>query len=128
MAKLKDLPKYKKRLVKEAIKGFDFDWVYLLRLERIKLQNMLLHHQTEQFVTDWKYICKNIQICINLLDIIIDDELKYKGYVNFNNEYRYIRNGFIFHKDPFGKSLLRVEKAFMIYHKMRIQYLREWWD
>lgn len=134
MSKIKRLTKSQKRLVKAAIRGGDFDYGYLLELEKIKLQNMYDYFSLSQMTDDWKRVCSQIKICINLLDIILNGS--YNKYVNLNNFKRFIKA--IDSKNCDKTKLLdfyrkfpsdfAVLKAEHLYYKMRYWYTKTWWD
>ena len=134
MSKLKRLTKSQKRLVKAAIRGGDFDCGYLLELEKIKLQNMYDHFYESRITDDWQRMCSQIKICINLLDIIMNDN--YKKYVNLNNYQRFKKySSFVdpskvdflgfYKKFPSDLAILKAEH---LYYKIRNYYTKTWWD
>ena len=134
MPKIKRLTKSQKALVKAAIRGGDFDYGYLLELEKIKLQNMYNYFSLSQLTDDWKRVCSQIKICINLLDIILKEE--YNKYVNIKNYHRFIKATNL--QDPKRVDFLDLWKRFPddlailkaehLYYKMRYYYTKNWWD
>ncbi len=66
---------------------------------------------------------------------IVDDPDSYYTipvYVNYNNALRFCKMEISKYADPkrgaLWKSQLRVEKAWHIYHKLRLYFMRTWWD
>lgn len=138
-------------VVKEATKGYPFDYAYLYNLEYAKLKEMLRYHETSKVpVCDKErlQVKRSLQFAISMMDIFMDDsnlyESKHIGPLldkegKFNaRSMRYnckvkvnTRNG-----DRFcSKSLyskfpheLYVEKARYLYHQIRYRYECSWWD
>lgn len=57
-------------LIREACVSYPYDWVYLLRLDRVKLEQMLEYFKTNNITGTEPIICRDLRICINLIDII----------------------------------------------------------
>lgn len=130
---------YRKILVAD----YQFDYGYLLDLERFKLQLMLKSFKDEPH-TDHTSDIRWISICIKLIDIIQEEDsalevvememskpqFKLIKYVNINNAFRFG----IEYLDRYDglqvyrKELLRQQKALYLYNKIRYNYMLEWWD
>lgn len=60
----------------------DFDFAYLLILERFKLKKMIKNFQEAQHPTvGIEYTIRDMQICVNLIDIILEEDSAYKTYL-----------------------------------------------
>lgn len=62
---------YKKLLKNDK----DWDYYYLLLLERKKLQRMAEHFSKEVITVDDTMIAKELSLCVRLLDIVLDMEV-----------------------------------------------------
>lgn len=122
---------------------YQFDYGYLLDLEKFKLQLMLKSFKDESH-TDHTNDIRWIFICIKLIDIIQEEDsalevvememskpqFKLVKYVNINNAFRFG----IEYLDRYDglqvyrRELLRQQKALYLYNKIRYNYMLEWWD
>ena len=123
-------------VIVEAISSPPFDWSYLSRLERAKLYEMKSYFELTNGTFDHTNDIRWINICIKLLDIIIDEPEDHR-YVNTNNMWRFIRstdyvNGVIKEDvEDYYKSYpqdLRWVKAEHLYYEIRKRYTSHWWD
>ena len=120
-------------LVKEAIFSKDFDYAYLLQLEQAKLKSMYNYFNSYRYTSDWKRIRSQIKICIDLLDILINED--YTKKVNVRNIDRFTKN---LDKKDNSEGLknfiithpneLAYLKANNLYYEIRKQYTKTWWD
>jgi hypothetical protein len=125
------------RLIGETITDPPYDYCYLLRLERAKLQEMANYFSHVDFVDHTRDIYW-INICIRLIDIITDDETTTDTpKVNTNNMWRFIninriRPGVLPSEvEDYYKAYpsdLRQAKANALYYEIRKQYTQGWWD
>lgn len=124
------------KLINHAVADPSYDWAYLLRLEKVKLQEMLNYFKSMSHTFDHGNDIKWISICIKLLDIIVD-EPEDQRYVNARNMWRFIR------KTELAKGVekedvehyyklypqdLRWIKAENLYYEIRKNYTCRWWD
>lgn len=127
--------------------AYEWDSVSILELEQEQLKRIHDYISKYQSYTKWKYDIWKINICLNLLDIIlsevdivetIDTDINSLGnihkckcipYVNINNANRFLNTNFINSNLPIDliKSELYEEKAWRLYHKLRMRYMRDWW-
>lgn len=132
---------YRKLLWKDE----QYDYGYLLNLEKFKMQLMLDYFKSSPCVDHTNDI-RWISICIKLIDIINEndsalefdntvklwkDTLKLTKYVNIKNSSRYnlysqCHNSKL--NTKYVKNTLRQEKALYLYHKIRYNYICKWWD
>lgn len=119
----------------EAISGYPYDSGFLLKLERAKLKEMLEYFKRSDIVDHTNDI-KWIKICINLLDIIIEEPEDYP-YVNIQNMWRFIRptdyakgveKENVEHYYKSYPQDLRWVKAEHLYYEIRKRYTTHWWD
>lgn len=120
-----------------------FDFGYLLELEKLKLQLMIKEFKTHPH-TDHTSNIRWISICIKLIDIIQEEDsalevvemktskpqFKLVKYVNINNASRF-RIEYLDQYDRlqvYRRELLRQQKALYLYNKIRYNYMLEWWD
>lgn len=111
----------------------DYDWEFMLDLERFKLKRMAQYFSKSQIVSDWEIIVKEINLCIKLIDIITErdtlgnfyDGTKKLPYVNTKNYKRFLKS---FYNNDFYYSELRVTKALYLYNLIRTYKMRSWWD
>ena len=137
--------------IKVGWKDQDWDYAYMLYMEKAKLEDMAKYYATSHITTtDWA-VARDARICSKLIDIINGDDasyaLKYKEKgqwdnfkvnklkrVNTKNWKRFIRYG-QFSEQLKDKDLrdmmeddLRVEKAWSLYCKIRQYNMRSWWN
>lgn len=123
------------RVIKHALTDPPYDWAYLLELEKVKLKEMH-NYFSRSDISDHKEDLKWINICINLIDIIINQPEEHT-YVNTNNMWRFIVstdyvNGVIKEDvEDYYKAYpqdLRWVKAEHLYYEIRKRYTSHWWD
>lgn len=125
------------RLIGETITDPPYDFCYLLRLEKAKLQEMANYFSHVDFV-DHTHDIYWINICIKLIDIITEDEtITDTPKVNTNNMWRFIRptdyvkgveKEDIEHYYKSYPQDLRWVKAEHLYYEIRKFYTSHWWD
>lgn len=135
---LRNLYNYRKILWRD----YQFDYGYLLDLEKLKLQLMIDEFKNSPHVDHTSNI-RWMSICIKLIDIIQERDSaldrqpsshKYilTKYVNISNAYKHGLETNTHHKNPevvvFAKDMLRQWKALYLYNKIRYNYIYEWWD
>lgn len=129
--KQRKLNKSQKRLLKLIKKDYNWDWEFLMELEKVKLINMSEYFSQSQIVEGWEIIVRQINLCIKLIDIICDNFNDVK-YVNVRNAYRFVKDVSIFKesdwKEQFIKNDLYVLKAENLYYEIRKRFTRTWWD
>ncbi|MEG1008257.1 MAG: hypothetical protein RSE41_00160 [Clostridia bacterium] len=125
-----------KRKIVKAI-GQPWDWIYMLELEKAKLETMLSYFNQSHIVEDENIIIRDIKLAISLIDIIIDDgmsntsfengEFQDNNKVNLRNANRFMPSlnitGFVC-----AKGYVKTEKAWHLYNKLRLYKMRNWWD
>ena len=127
----------------------DWDYAYLIALEKKKLQRMHDCIKQEGHLENNAIVVRDIAICIRLIDIFMENDAVYKTllhqsfsgadfpvYVNVRNERRFFRVTPI--KDAqaegnrdkvfFSIISLRQQKALHLYHLIREYNLLTWWD
>ena len=123
---------YRKLLLKDQ----DYDYGYLLNLERFKLVQLNKYFKNST-ICDHEHNIKWITICIKLINIIneedsavdfTDKKWKLLKYVNINNDYRFGLDHNLYTNQIDFKDLLRQQKALYLYHKIRYNYILYWWD
>ena len=151
--KIKRIPYRIKKIfkyIKLAYNDFDWDYYYMLILEKAKLEDMARYYATCNIAeTDWA-VARDARICSRLIDIINGDNSSYT--------YRYKENGCTdgsgiiklkkvnrFNKDVrlpvyllskgdnnemawLFEDELRIEKAWNLYCKIRENNMRSWWN
>lgn len=130
-------------LIKEACVSYPYDFDNYFRLERAKLVQMLEYFQLSVIVETSK-IVRDLKICINLLDIILenttvidasatgimwpkDGEKFYNRDINTNNMFRFIS---IKHESYYMDNLdeYYIEKAKHLYFEILKNRIFTWWD
>lgn len=126
------------RVVKTAFNGPAYDWSHLLRLEQAKLKEIKSYFETDfaSSTFDHKKDIYWINICIRLIDIIVDQSEDYP-YVNTRNIWRFIQSSDYVKGvkkedvEDYYKSYpqeLRWVKAEYLYYEIRKRYTSRWWD
>lgn len=123
------IKKYSKILKEDR----DYDFEYMLNLEKFKLKRMSEYFSKSQIISDWERVVKEINLCIKLIDIITEKDppgYLYNGtkklpYVNTRNYKRFLK--YIYDND-FYRDDLRQTKALYLYNLIRTYRMMSWWD
>ena len=125
-----------KKLIKLASKFKSYDYSYMLTMEREMLHLMCTYHKSSNLIEENPRIAKEIELAINLLDIVTDAvqvlHFNSKGEaciikkVNTKNANRFSEK--IYNNSPIYLDLLRKNKAWYLYNKLKYNYLFNWWD
>lgn len=107
-------------------KDRSWDYVFMLMLEQHKLKQMLEHHEKYRTFEEVENVIRDLKLCIELLDIVIEDDFRSKKYVNFRNKDRFDKGHNVFYKQYPGT--LRNTKAWYLYNKIKTYKLDNWWD
>lgn len=134
-----------------ARRDFDWDYAYMLEMERIKLEYMAKYFTESRIAEhDWA-VARDAKICIRLIDIIIGNDSSYVmkdnekkplmkwdlveiKKVNLKNAERFLSKERIdrYCGHPrmkvYLKDDLRIEKAWNLYCKIREYNMRSWWN
>lgn len=134
-----------------ARRDFDWDYAYMLEMERVKLEYMAKYFTESRIAEhDWA-VARDAKICIRLIDIIIGNDSSYvmkdnekKPFmewdlveikkVNLKNAKRFLSKERIdrYRDNPrmkvYLKDDLRIEKAWNLYCKIREYNMRSWWN
>lgn len=115
---------------------FDWDWQYMLDLERHKLKRMYKYFTEHDFSAADSRVAKELNLAIKLIEIICGDDSQrllidgnFKKYVNIKNYKRFVTYTIPqLNVSAYFRSELRVEKAWNLYHKLRQDRMRTWWN
>lgn len=134
-----------------ARRDFDWDYAYMLEMERAKLEDMAKYFTESRIAEhDWA-VARDAKICIRLIDIIIGNDSSYVmkdnekkpcmewdlveiRKVNLKNAERFLSKERIdrYRDNPrmkvYLKDDLRIEKAWNLYCKIREYNMRSWWN
>lgn len=147
---IKHFTGYKWDIIKESFKTQPYDYGYLLKLEKAKLNEMYHYFKNSNLTYEDSRIAKDIKLAISLLDIIdqtkdtfefkvthktegcnlIIGGTEYKCLVNVNmrNLKRFIpTNGDDVLYETFPDTLY-AEKAKRLYYKLLQERLDTWWN
>lgn len=130
-----------KRLIKEAMKFYPFDYSFVLSLEKQALIRMYEYFKVSRIAEGNEVIEKNLKLALGLLDIVLEIDSAYHcdlrprsegfidRYINIKNWKRFCpKNADLNWNTPVLKNYLRVEKAWYLYNKLRFERMRDWWD
>lgn len=140
-------------ILKQWFRGYAWDSSYLFELEQAKLKEMIAYNKRNQTHMDWEYDVRNMEICVSLLDIILEKKklFHFTGemafgepdedgnvewlpgtlehhsdvYVNKRNATRFLKPEQV--ERWFDEDIYR-EKAKALYYKIRYEHTDEWWD
>ena len=133
-------------LIMTATKFEPWDWYYQTELEKAGLERMIAYHKQSQLVVGWERIVREMETCCRLIDIFNETEDLTKRmptgrYIflrafNSKNAHRFVDRRIVelLNKpaDENGKGLLKKDiyrsKAQYLYHKIRFERERTWWD
>lgn len=135
----------------------DFDYAYLLIIERFKIKRMIKSFIEASCPHEGiEYTIRELKWCVKLIDIVLEEdaitktymeqfgqnqleiydgivvlkkdiEYKIPIYINKNNAYRFNK---IWNKDSLNNNILmevRRVKALYLYNKIRNRMLKWWW-
>ena len=73
----------------------DWEYGYLIALEKKKLQRMHDYFKTSDITEDNKYTARDIAICIRLIDIFMEEDAVFKSWLHqfFSGELKYTKVG-----------------------------------
>ena len=123
--------------VAESFNSKPYDYSYLWRVERAHLIEMRSYFKTSN-VVDHEEDIRYINICIKLLEILIDDgkglfdfdNMTFKKHVNIRNDYRFM-------SDKLRSSYNDMEiycfdvylsKVKHLYYEIMKEKVKNWWD
>lgn len=134
----------------KRIWGEAWDACFLLEIEKRKLTEIRNYIAKHKRHVDWELDVRDMNICLKLLDIILEKDQYYTSwlnncygitphkqlpfpvYVNMRNYKRFIPTIDV---DKYNESLLshlhsniRKEKAMYLYNKIRAYKMLGWWD
>lgn len=143
---------------KVARRIYDFDYTSILEVERHQIKRVRASISKYHNHVNAGRDIERLNLALRLLDIISENGCSdYSGkglvpikgkegmyemdpesfwtipvYVNTRNSGRFQSINPALYADPksgpMHKDSLRVEKAWHIYHRLRVQYMRSWWD
>lgn len=127
-----------RNVIKTAIYGWPWDYAFLLKLEKAKLEEMVAYHEKEKRFVGVEKCIKDMKICINLLDIIITEGINLydfdlnihtpKIYVNLKNINRFTNDENEKKYFLYNPIQLYVRKATHLYYMIRENKTENWWD
>jgi hypothetical protein len=136
--------------------GKPWDYSYLLAIEQRKLREMANYFKRSKLTVGWERQVKECELCVKLIDIILEkdndyrawlhanyggtnilelqirEQLPFHKYINVNNAHRFMTHFHEAKSNPYIYESLKVElrrqKAFYLYHKIRLYHMQSWWD
>lgn len=125
-----------KDLIKKVRKFQPWDYGLNLDLEQEMLRDMYTFWTSDKpIVVGAERVAREINLAINLLDIILENDNSYDfladkplKYVNIRNSLRFITFNSLGDNDFVFKEIVRQEKAWYLYNKLRYYRMRTWWD
>lgn len=124
-----------KRLIKEAMKFYPFDYGFVLSLEKQALIRMYEYFKVSRIAEGNEVIEKNLKLALRLLDIVLEIDSSYNSegfvdrHINIKNWKRFWpKAADLDLSKPILQDYLRREKAWYLYNKLRFECMRNWWD
>lgn len=128
-----------KKLIKEAMKFYPFDYGFVLSLEKQALIRMYEYFKVSRITEGNEVVEKNLKLALKLLDIVLEIDSAYNydsrsegfvdRYINTKNWKRFCpKDTSLDWNTPILKDYLRREKAWYLYNKLRFEHMRTWWD
>lgn len=124
-----------KRLIKEAMKFYPFDYGFVLSLEKQALIRMYEYFKVSRIAEGNEVIEKNLKLALRLLDIVLEIDSSYNSegfvdrHINIKNWKRFWpKAADLDLSKPILQDYLRREKAWYLYNKLRFERMRNWWD
>lgn len=123
---------------KPSKKMYDFDYTCVLEAEHHQLKRLIKCIDKYQSHVNAPRDLFWMRICDYLLDVILNDvhedwkdgKLVLKPYCNMRNYKRYFPNisKEMIDKLEYFSHDLYVEKAWHLYHQIKEEHMRQWWD
>lgn len=148
--KIKRIPYRIKKIfkyIKLAYNDFDWDYYYMLILEKAKFEDVANYFTKSNIAEEDWAVARDAKICIKLIDIIIGKDSSYNikynqknfdviitKYVNIKNIKRFDESNYFFNAYKTNairyliKDDLRIKKAWNLYCKIREYNMRDWWN
>ena len=145
------------RWIPTLYKDREWDYSFMLEIEQKKLKNMIKWYEQNDYgnSTSGPMTVKQMKLAVRLLDIILEKENfwsidypedyefvvdhkyqplsetsfvieKYINTKNYKRFFSWLNDSAM--KSPSWKIDLRIRKAWYLYHKLREQYMMNWWD
>lgn len=113
-----------------------FDYGFMLEAERDMLRDMYDYFSSDEaMIADAKECAKEIKLAINLLNIILgyDNSYYQKNGLWHLDVYSNIRNANRFgiemiNDETLLGQLVREEKAWLLYNRLRHEKMKKWWE
>ena len=128
--------KNKLKLIKKVKKFEPFDFQYLLEVEMEALKQMAKYQKEEGICVDSSRMAEQIEMAVKVLKIALNGNAQcssdYKQwwmpvYVNTRNYERFLSKDMNIN-DPLVQCMIREEKAWHLYCKIREYFMGTWWD
>lgn len=126
-----------KRLIKEAMKFYPFDYSFVLSLEKQALIRMYEYFKVSRIAEGNEVVEKDLKLALKLLDIVLEIDSVYNSraegfiyrHINIKNWKRFCPKAVRINLDSLiFKDYLRREKAWYLYNKLRFERMRTWYD
>lgn len=126
-----------KRLIKEAMKFYPFDYIFVLSLEKQALIRMYEYFKVSRIAEGNEVVEKDLKLALKLLDIVLEIDSVYDSrakrfiyrHINIKNWKRFCPKAVRINGDSLiFKDYLRREKAWYLYNKLRFERMRTWYD
>lgn len=126
-----------KRLIKEAMKFYPFDYSFVLSLEKQALIRMYEYFKVSRIAEGNEVVEKDLKLALKLLDIVLEIDSVYNSraegfiyrHINIKNWKRFCPKAVRINLDSLiFKDYLRREKAWYLYNKFRFERMRTWYD
>lgn len=149
--KIKRIPYRIKKIfkyIKLAYNDFDWDYYYMLILEKAKFEDIANYFTKSNIAEEDWAVARDAKICIKLIDIIKGEDSSYDmkcnqknfdviitKYVNIKNIKRFDKSNYLSNDYKANVDLrylvkddLRIKKAWNLYCKIREYNMRDWWN
>lgn len=126
----------KLRLIKRVQKFEPFDFAYLLDIESEALKQMAKYQKEKGICVDSSRMAEQMEMAVKVLKIALNGNAQcssdYKQwwmpvYVNTRNYKRFFSRDMKI-DNPIFQCMIREEKAWHLYCRMREYFMRTWWD
>ena len=84
--------------------GQPWDYSYLLSIEQRKLKEMAAYFKKSQLTVGWEFQVRDCELCVKLLDIILEKDKDYRAWLNTNYGEQ-ARKSEMVGKKPFHKHI-----------------------
>lgn len=108
---------------------YAYDWSFILQILERKIEYNIGYWYYHQRYVGWDKDVARMELCCQLIDIVVDESYRKIPIVNYKNAYRFNKEFELSDdKDIMNLHKLRKKKAFHLIFKLLDKEMCRWWD